>query len=167
MPIAAPQGPGQMSAAVISMGGRHRPWQFAGQTQRPLESPLSLGRGRRAVQTSGGGEGAPKGHKDLQRPKTGTPQASHGTFLPSTTALLDFPLPPQSSVSLSLLSFSFSPLLLVSSVSAVQKLANSIFSFYPKETYIVPEDTDLSEREIELLTSCSSGSHPNCLEVPP
>lgn len=39
----------------------------------------------------------------------GIPPASHGTFLPNFTALLDFPLPPHSSVSFLPLSFSFFP----------------------------------------------------------
>lgn len=42
----APAGPGQMSAAVISMGGRHRPGSSPARLSgQPLESPLSLGWG--------------------------------------------------------------------------------------------------------------------------
>ena len=104
----------------------------------------------------------------------GTPPASPGTFLPKATALLDFPQPPQSSVSLLPLSFSFSPPHLVSSALALQSLASPSpsASLYPKETSMLPKDRgltlSLSERERETeLTSGSSGSQTICLEVPP
>lgn len=114
-----------MSAAVISMGGRHRPWQQACQTQRPLESPLSLGRGRGAVQAREGGWGHPGVTSISKDQRQGCPQLLWDLPLQSHCSV-GLPPAPHCSVSLSPLSFSFSPPPLVSSVPALQRLARPI-----------------------------------------
>lgn len=165
----APAGPGQMSAAVISMGWRQA-WQYAHQTQRPLESPLSLGQGRGAVQAKGRGDGAPRDHKDL--PKLGDAPSFSWDLPPQCHCSAGFPSA-STQLSFSHLSFSFSLLHLVS-CACPTRLASPVLqplsalkkcpsSHCPKEMSILPVEASLQERL--SFSPCFSGSY--CLEVPP